>query len=98
MKFTPTWPEKRPRNAANEPIFMPAVCSDPEFISWACRVALRLVNLPRGPSKPATEQQMRGAMFKEFTPGPEWAAGLKFMMELAFHNKLKARTLKGVQT
>ena len=41
---------------------------------------------------------MRGAMFKEFTPGPEWAAGLKFMMELAFHNKLKARTLKGVQT
>lgn len=67
------------RDAANEPTLMPTVCSDPEFMSWAYRVALRLVNL----SGSRSEQQMRRAMFKEFTPGPEWADGLLFIMTLA---------------
>lgn len=74
------------RNAANESAFMPAVCSDPEFASWTYRVALRLLNLPGSRS----EQQMRGAIFKELTPSPEWAEGLAFVMELARENQRKA--------
>ena len=66
------------RDAANEPVWMPAICDNPEFASWALRVVMRLRNLPR----PSTERLMRRAMFKEFTPCPEWAEGLQFFITL----------------
>lgn len=72
-------------NAANEPTFMPTVCSCPEFMNWTHRVALRVINL----SGSGSEQQLRRAMFKEFTPGPEWADGLLFLMTLAMDKQSK---------
>jgi hypothetical protein len=67
---------------------MPTVCSDPEFMSWTHRVALRVINL----SGSGSEQQLRRAMFKEFTPGPEWADGLLFLMKLEMDKQSKRHT------
>lgn len=64
--------------AANAERFYPPVTDDPQFVSWAHRIALRLVNLPPG----APEHVVRRVVFCEGTPGQEWAEALVFMMTM----------------
>lgn len=65
--------------ASNESSYWPEICSDKAFLAWALRVSIRLVNLP----SPRPERLMRRAIFKDFTPNPEWAEGLAFMLAMS---------------
>ena len=66
-------------SAANVDRFYPQAIDDPEFMRWARRIVLRLVNLPPG----APEHVVRRVVFSEGTPGPEWAEALVFMLTMS---------------
>ena len=79
--LTPTRPPVR--LAANAPTFEPPALSDPAFVAWAVRVALRLANKPPG----APDSAIESAICVEGQPNQEWAQGMAFMMCLAQSNK-----------
>lgn len=72
--------------AANSDSYLPPEFSDDAFKRWACRTALRMVNLPPGHH----EQALYGAIVREGVPSPAWAQAFAFMMALSRDNKRKA--------
>lgn len=75
-------------SAANAERFYPPATDDPQFVRWAHRIALLLVNLPPG----APEHHVRRVIFSEGTPGPEWADAMVFMMTLGSATSSASRT------
>lgn len=65
--------------AANEPTFFPPVFKDDAFMTWAYRVSLRMLNLPRG----ADECAMQRVIVSAGAYGTDWTDAFKFLMELS---------------
>lgn len=80
--------------AANDSPFEPLVVSDPAFMAWGLRVALRLRNKAPGASDYAIER----AITMDGIPSLEWAEALDFMMTLAQINKRNAEWAVATRT
>jgi hypothetical protein len=72
--------------AANDAPFEPIAMSDPAFVSWACRVCIRLRNHAPG----ATDEVVLQALESEGIPSPEWAQAFAFFGSLAQLSKQRA--------
>ncbi len=69
--------------SANEATFNPPAFADPAFVTWANRIALKVLNIP----KSAGAHAITRAYFSDGTPSPEWVLAMNFALYLSAINK-----------